>query len=240
MDYKNEFTRTLNEITRNGHRRPIDVFGDWVTMAASALYNFKKDKNVENEYLNAVKKYQKKELDNFAKMLSTVFLALEDQPEDILGKIYTENNFANKRLGQFLTPDHLSHLMAAVALGDKLEKNRIYTVSDPCCGSGGMLVNAVRHLREIKFDYRRNMLFYAQDIDDMCAKMSFIQLSVLQVPAMIAYGDSLADEKGIKWKRETAWCYQADIFSRLAEQNKNDEKEKRKAKQKSSLFDFFS
>ena len=104
--------------------------------------------------------------------------------------------------------------MAKVLIGkDDLEKGHIIQVSDPCCGAGGMLIACALEFRERGINYQKDVIFVATDIDHRCARMAFIQLSLLAIPALIICGNSLTKE--IFWQRETIGYHLSDMDYRL-------------------------
>lgn len=78
---------------------------------------------------------------------------------DLLGQAYEYliKHFAdltNKKAGEFYTPRSVVHLIGLIV--DAKEGESIY---DPACGTGGMLLEAINHLKENKKDYRTLGLF---------------------------------------------------------------------------------
>lgn len=78
---------------------------------------------------------------------------------DILGQAYEYliKHFAdltNKKAGEFYTPRSVVHLLGLIL--DPHEGENIY---DPACGTGGMLLECVDHLKENNEDYRTLKLF---------------------------------------------------------------------------------
>lgn len=78
---------------------------------------------------------------------------------DILGQSYEYliKHFAdltNKKAGEFYTPRSVVHLMGLII--DAHEGESIY---DPACGTGGMLIECIDHLKENGEDYRTLKLF---------------------------------------------------------------------------------
>ncbi len=78
---------------------------------------------------------------------------------DLLGQAYEYliKHFAdltNKKAGEFYTPRSVVHLLGLIL--DPHEGESIY---DPACGTGGMLLECVSHLKESKEDYRTLKLF---------------------------------------------------------------------------------
>ena len=78
---------------------------------------------------------------------------------DLLGNAYEYliKHFAdltNKKAGEFYTPRSVVHLLGLIL--DPKEGESIY---DPACGTGGMLLECVNHLKNSKEDYRTLKLY---------------------------------------------------------------------------------
>lgn len=78
---------------------------------------------------------------------------------DILGNSYEYliKHFAdltNKKAGEFYTPRSVVHLLGLI-----LDPKPSETIYDPACGTGGMLLECVNHLKNQKQDYRTLKLF---------------------------------------------------------------------------------
>ncbi len=78
---------------------------------------------------------------------------------DMLGQSYEYliKHFAdlvNKKAGEFYTPRSVVHLIGLIV--DVKEKETVY---DPACGTGGMLLESVNHLKEKKKDFRTLKLY---------------------------------------------------------------------------------
>lgn len=78
---------------------------------------------------------------------------------DLLGNAYEYliKHFAdltNKKAGEFYTPRSVVHLMGLI-----LDPKEGETIYDPACGTGGMLLECVDHLKENQQDYRTLKLF---------------------------------------------------------------------------------
>jgi type I restriction enzyme M protein len=86
---------------------------------------------------------------------SKIDLSNSDVTSDILGDAYEYliKKFAdltNKKAGEFYTPRSVVRLMA-----DILDPKEAETIYDPACGTGGMLMAAVQHIKETKGDIKR-------------------------------------------------------------------------------------
>lgn len=78
---------------------------------------------------------------------------------DILGNAYEYliKHFAdltNKKAGEFYTPRSVVHLLGLI-----LDPHEGETIYDPACGTGGMLLECVDHLKENNEDYRTLKLY---------------------------------------------------------------------------------
>jgi hypothetical protein len=75
------------------------------------------------------------------------------------------------------------------------------TINDPTCGAGGMLVAALETLdREYHFNYAHNCFMLGEDIDIRCVHMTYLQLSLAGVPAIVKHTNSLTRETWDIWK----------------------------------------
>lgn len=61
-------------------------------------------------------------------------------------------------------------------------------ILDPCCGSGVMLVEAIKTMQT---DALGEALFFGQDIDLTCVKMCALNLTFFNVNGFVIWGDSL-------------------------------------------------
>jgi len=213
IPHAQNFIKVLDKIRPSKHR--YEVFNDWLVLASSTLYStWKKEKSVEEEYLQIAGQYTASELDQLCQLLAITVEALEEKEHDFLGELFTLGGLSNERNGQFFTPFHISCLMAKLLIGeDYLEKKRIIRVSDPCCGAGGLLIASILEFKERGINYQKDVFFVGTDIDHRCARMAFIQLSLLAVPALIICGNTLTRE--IFWQRETIGYHISDMDYRL-------------------------
>ncbi|MGB3466646.1 MAG: class I SAM-dependent DNA methyltransferase [Cyclobacteriaceae bacterium] len=98
-------------------------------------------------------------LTDLVEHFSQYVLSNELVDPDILGNAYEYliKHFAdltNKKAGEFYTPRSVVHL-----LGLMLDPHEGESIYDPACGTGGMLLECVDHLKDNKEDYRTLKLF---------------------------------------------------------------------------------
>jgi hypothetical protein len=173
----------LHAVLRQGYS-PHGVFSDWLDLM---LYALQRD---DEHYLEIVRKYKndqpegKREIDYFCKAFAHLQIEMQKTNDDILGQVYMEWNMNNKYRGQFFTPKHVASMMATML-------NPKGRVLDPCCGSGVMLVEAIKVMNNEAIDVSS---FYGQDIDITCVKMCTLNLLFFNVNGFVVWGDSLLME----------------------------------------------
>jgi type I restriction enzyme M protein len=96
---------------------------------------------------------------NLIEHFSQYTLSRANVDPDLLGQSYEYliKHFAdltNKKAGEFYTPRSVVHLMGLIV--DPHEGESIY---DPACGTGGMLMESINHLKENNEDFRTLKLY---------------------------------------------------------------------------------
>lgn len=177
------------------------LFYDFVEIFAITLenaVNFSQER--ENKYLDIVKRYTRDELDKLTEMAACVTLGLSARFSDFLGEVFQGLQLNDKKgKGQCFTPYSVGKAMAQITFTkehvDTLLKDKDYiTINDSCIGGGSLVIGALEALKELGYNYQRMCLVVANDLDKRCVYMSYIQLSLLGCPAIIAVGDTLKQE----------------------------------------------
>lgn len=192
---KDEFVKTINSL---GYKYPTwKIFSDFCEMAAISLYQpFARDEALEEQYLKIIGAYPKEDVAIFPKLLSLVINGLSYGLGDFLGEAFMELELGNKYKGQFFTPYYISKFMAQI-LGNNTQD--IESLSEPACGSGGMIIARADALLQEKINYQQVMQVQAVDIDELCVHMCYIQLTLLHIPAEVIHGNSLSFEVFNTW-----------------------------------------
>ena len=173
------------------------VWSDFVTLSACSLCLSDRSQRMA-EYVEVTERYRPEEMQIFPKMLSSVVVALTRNPDqDFLGDLFMRFELGNDRKGQFFTPHSISRVMAALAIEDivsKLERQPWVSVNDPTCGAGSMLIAFAQECyARHEINYQTSVLFTAQDVDYIAAKMCFIQLSLLGCPGYVVIGNTITN-----------------------------------------------
>lgn len=193
-DYIKEFISKLSNLDRS--RSVSTVFNDFLTLSCCSLAQtvYRSD-NLEQKYLNIIKTYTKEQAEEFSKLLAFLVLGLEQEPQDFLGQVFMSLNLGSQANGQYFTPYSVCKFMAEINFTEiekSFQNNQLITLSEPCCGSGALIIAFAQTLREHNINYQQNLFAEAIDISEMCFKMTYIQLSLLGIPAKVVQGDSLS------------------------------------------------
>lgn len=191
----------------NSSKLISDVF-ECGALAISNLVDFTKYDEREERYKQIMNTYKPQERELIAEIFGKIFALLssvvydDGEFNDYLGELFMRCNQGEKRAGQFFTPYHVSKFMAEITVTDSEIKNgEIITVNDCCCGGGGMLVAAVDVLKNrYGVNYARDCFIDAGDIDERCVHMTYLQLSLAGVPAIIKHQDALSRKLWSVWK----------------------------------------
>lgn len=185
-----------------------DIFRDWTELAAAEIHQLpyharicaKDDafEQVEAAYLEVAKRYEKGDFGIFAELLGIARMALAAEHQDFLGQCYMQLEVNNTRAGQYFTPYEVSLLLARMNLDNveaTIEDNGgWFTLLEPACGSGGMVIAAAQVLQEKRVDGGWCMYFEATDIDRLCANMTYIQTGLLGLTGVVWHGNTLSME----------------------------------------------
>ena len=207
MDYEKYIINKITELS--GKYTPYQVFTDWITLTAISIQNsceIVKDnlyKEREEIYITITKRYTSNELHTMADMTGALAIILEERFGDILGEIYMKSGCGNKNTGQFFTPYHLSYLTARLCYQNQLKKDEMIEVNEPSTGGSGMMIAIAQIMKENGMDYQRKLHVIAQDLDWNGVYMTYIQLSLLGIKAVVVQGDTLCEpyHKGYDQRR---------------------------------------
>lgn len=186
--------------TMSGRYSIYDLFSDWVEVSALSLANGirlvhdKVWKSREDRYFQIYNKYTKEEFENFSECLAYLVMTFENfNFEDVLGDIYMRLGCGNKNTGQFFTPYSVSRLMSEITIPKEYDGKEVITLNEPTVGAGGMIIATAETLYKRGFNPQKCLKIIAQDLDWKAVYMSYIQLSLLGLNAIVVQGDTLTE-----------------------------------------------
>lgn len=191
----------------NKNKLISDVF-ECGALAISNLVDKTQYDEREKRYLEIIHTYDPAEQKILADIFGQIFALCTSVTydngvfNDYLGEIFMRCNQANSARGQVFTPYHISKLMAKCTITDSdIKQNEIITINDPCSGGGVMLIAALDVLKnDYGVNYARNCFIDAGDIDIRCVHMTYLQLSLAGVPAIVKHQNALTRELWSVWK----------------------------------------
>nr|WP_290467270.1 N-6 DNA methylase [Pseudomonas fluorescens] len=214
----------------NSHRHNLwDVFADFCEMGALAMSNsvdLAQRNEREKRYMSVINKYEPSEVHRFPQMLAELTMVMEYGPDDVLGRVFGELELGNSSRGQFFTPYLVCQIMAAQLIGDgkdlheRLQERGFITVAEPACGAAAMPIAFVDALTSKGVNFQRALHVIAQDLDSRAVHMTYLQLSILHIPAIITLGNTLLLEKRELWYTPShilgSWNYKLGSTQELA------------------------
>ncbi|VFR81136.1 Type I restriction-modification system methyltransferase subunit [plant metagenome] len=209
-EHQREIVKIVQQLS---HRYDISrVWSDWIEMCALSIANAVDKTRFdvrEKRYLEIVKKYQRDEVDQLVRAFGHLVQCWEIRVDtgdygDVLGATFMMLDMGNDRSGQFFTPYEVSHLMSRMlGLGQDIAKNledsSFIRLMEPACGAGGMIIASAHAMRDAGFNYQQQMHVTAIDIDQRCVHMTYLQLALLHVPAVVVHGNALSCEEWDHW-----------------------------------------
>lgn len=183
----------------SGKHSSYQVFSDWVeTMAlsisnASELIHGELWEKREAQYMSIVQRHDRATMEHFVELTWMLTQALDENIEDVLGAVCMSGAMGNKSTGQFFTPFNLTMMVAQMTVPKDISYENPLILNEPCAGGGGMMIAAAKVLLERGLNPQRCMRVIAQDLDWRGVYMTYVQLSLLGIKAIVAQGDTLTE-----------------------------------------------
>lgn len=212
FEHKKDIRRIFEGFT---DRDFYTVIADFFELSAISLRNSvhigRTHGEYEERYARTVQKYTPEQFKMFATALGLLMDDIHASMDcgelcDWCGELYMESGTSNSRMGQFFTPYTVSKVTAQAAVREdevraKLNGNpdAVFTLYEPTCGAGGLIIAAIEKLMQMRVNYAHNVFVDCGDIDSRCVHMTYLVLSVLGVPAVVRRGDALMLEYTEAW-----------------------------------------
>lgn len=188
-----------------GSRDLRTVFTDFCEASAIAIRNRVDShgfREREESYERIRSQYSAAQMDRFSEALALVAIEVTQNPRDVLGETYMQLGIADRDRGQFFTPYNVAQLIAEMQLADtstRVPPRPFLTIYEPACGAGAMVIAMTQALARRGLDYRERLHVTADDLSLTAVHMSYLQLSLLNVPALVNRRDSLTLEHFDTW-----------------------------------------
>lgn len=184
----------------NGKYDVKDIFREVISLTTFIIQAYMIGNKEYQEYYNTLlKKYTEEEqlkLKELVLELAEIYNK-QTEPVDLMADIFGELGLGNKHTGQFFTPTNISDLMAKIVgidanIESDISTKGYATLHEPTSGAGGMILAYARELKDKGYNPSKNLFVVAWDIDILCTYMTYVQLSMYDIPAVVTNGDTLA------------------------------------------------
>ena len=221
MDYCKEIIKLIKKAAQS--KAEYQVFNDFLEMSAISVSNSVNPihrEEREQRYLDIIGTYNKSEQQLFPQMLAMLVEGLQNKietngAEDILGVVFHELELHEKFKGQFFTPQCVSDMMSEMTLQDLtelVEKQGYITACEPCCGSGVLVTSMCKAMKKAGLNYSTQLVVTAVDVDLKCVFMTYLQLALYGVPAVVIHGNSITCEEFSRWYTPTSFFEICQVF----------------------------
>lgn len=163
-------------------------------MAKLGSMNYEQAQGYEARYMKEVARWPK---ENVRELFTKGFaIAATARGYDFWGNLAAETGALRGDMGQYFTPYEVCRLMASITAGDvgelvRKSKRGFFTVSEPACGSGAMLLALADEVRRQGFDPAEVMYAEATDLSNTAFRLGFLSLALAGIPALVIHGDSM-------------------------------------------------
>lgn len=183
-----------------------EVYRDFIEITAITISNAIDLKNFEKreaDYMEIIKKYDKDELQKFAELMAELIRELEKKPRDVLGELYMSLELGDKWKGQFFTPDSVARIMAEMTFNEdvkeKIEEHGYIVFNEPSVGGGVTVIAFINAMISHGYNPQNQLLIICNDLDIKSVYMTYIQLSLLGIPAIVEHRNTLTNELFDTW-----------------------------------------
>lgn len=216
-DFKKDFIKAL----RNSPDRSLSEFEKFRLMlemfycsyAKMTAPNKERADALEARYMELVGRHRDPDtVRAYPELAAIAQVAVAGGGVDFLGDVAGELEFLDKGLEQFFTPYQVARFMAAATIDhdmvyQSIEEEGFFTLLEPACGAGVMVLAAADHLEKLGYDLQLSMLVQAVDLSPLCYYMTYCQLTWRGVSASVIHGNTLSRETF-----ESAWTLPTHLF----------------------------
>ena len=179
------------------------IYNDFLLINAE---NFRKlvDKNFITNH-NICDKYNNIEINLFNDMLIILEELMKSNKKDHLGDLLMVLEMANKLNGQFFSPFDISLLASTTGISRdevdiKIKEKGYITLHEMSVGGGAIVIAVAKLLSEWGYNPKESLLVVCNDLDKKAIYASYIQFTLLNIPAIILEMDTLTQEVKDSWK----------------------------------------
>lgn len=201
-DPRRSLVKTIEQLAYD--KRTWEIFRDFCELSALTLANVNqfdpKHAAREKRYQEIRETYRPEEFARFPFAYACLVECMQAGFDDVLGSIFMELDLGSHWHGQFFTPYSLAKMMAAMTFDPAMVGGKEFIrVQEPAAGAGGMLIAMADAMLAAGMNPQRQMHALAVDVDVLCVHMTYVQLSIIGIPAIVVHGNTLSLEEWSRW-----------------------------------------
>ena len=171
------FIKAIDEMCKDSGRTFADVFEDWLDFMLAVFCG---NPNDRQKRLHEEARQKPELWSAYWNAFNLYGQAAEDY-HDPFGAPFMDR-ISHGQNGQFFTPEHICTLMAETV------DTAADTISDPCCGSGRLLLGGLKVART----KGKEPAIIACDLTSLCSRMTLMNLLINTAHGEVMCGDSLS------------------------------------------------
>lgn len=172
------------EVIPSDYQEIFDNFNKNATINSAASEDFNgvfNDLNLGDNKLGTTTTARAKSLNKIVKSVDSMQFK-DENGKDILGEIYEYlikqfASSAGKKGGEFYTPHEVSVILAKIVTANAAKDGREFTVYDPTCGSGSLLLTVGKELS----DDNNHIQYYGQELNTTTYNLARMNLMMHDV-----------------------------------------------------------
>lgn len=209
--FQKKFIDTFNAAAKNSSRAKL--FDNFLTISTAALNRDEKtfatvdDKPLHMKLFAALAGALNDAIGQ--KILRDNFLGLDlkipcnesakPQYKDMLGEIFCDLDLFEQDAGQVFSPQSTANIIGELTLTpalvrDEIQRRGFVSIKEDCCGSGVLILGGLNALLNMNVNPCRFARVFASDIDRRCVQMTFIQLGLYGIPAVVSQRNAATNE----------------------------------------------
>lgn len=206
MDISDLLLKTA-EITRGRIDRQ-SVFRDFLAFCACTLSNRTDPVHLDTrtQQLNDLaRKYTTQELETFMTAFNQLTAQIAKNVQrgsfiDVFGPVFGQLHPKEGPLKQNFSPPSIGNIISRISYQDIMPSDKGYaTCMEPTCGSGILCLENAQTFADHGYNPCEQLVVQASDLDIQCVHMTYIQLSLYCVPAVVIRGDVITLEEYDRW-----------------------------------------
>lgn len=189
MDYVKRFCDTLVSI--DSTKNNFQVFNDFCELSTNCLRQpYIRSKALEERFFEIIGNYTPKAQVSFKTLLKLTADALNDRTRDFLGECFKSLHLNQHLRNRHFTAYNVSRMLADICsndIKDHIEQYCYYGFEDVSSDSGTLVIALSDIITKKGLSPAKTMFAVVSDVDCLCCYMTYIQMTLLEIPGVVIY-----------------------------------------------------